>query len=365
MANPMVPSDSTPPPQISKKDIPVSGLICSVYGLEEIPSQATEVSCLYLLHPRSNTRESMEWAAIGAVAEWNRRLASKQVAPSEQNKGLVAVSFDQRNHGSREVDKLCNESWRGGNPNHAQDMFAIFNGTTRDVSTLIDYMGCYLFPKSERKITNNLVLGASLGGHAAWGCILHEPRITSATIIVGCPDYINLMTDRAERSKLATWTSSSPPGSHFLGSEAFPQPLIDTLKNWDPTSFFLNHISEYPPKEPKRSGPIPDPTEEEKNILRPVVKRCLAGKKILVLSGGADKLVPYARGEPFLTWLKKAIGPEGWCAEGKISLEDIIFEGVGHQVTPPMRDEAVKFIGDCLAAGQDSSKSAVVRTSKM
>lgn len=127
MANPMVPSDSTPPPQISKKDIPVSGLICSVYGLEEIPSQATEVSCLYLLHPRSNTRESMEWAAIGAVAEWNRRLASKQVAPSEQNKGLVAVSFDQRNHGSREVDKLCNESWRGGNPNHAQDMLAIFS----------------------------------------------------------------------------------------------------------------------------------------------------------------------------------------------------------------------------------------------
>ncbi|KAM5466892.1 hypothetical protein MferCBS49748_004255 [Microsporum ferrugineum] len=355
-----------PHPKISRKEMPVSGIVCSVYGLKEIPSQATEVSCLYLLHPRSNTRECMEWAAVGAVAEWNRRLASKQVAPSEQNKGLVAISFDQRNHGSREVEKLCNESWKQGNPNHAQDMFSIFNGTTRDVSILIDYMGCYLFPKSDRRITNNLALGVSLGGHAAWGCILHEPRITSAIVIVGCPDYINLMTDRARLSKLLTWTGSSPPGSQFLGSESFPQPLIESLRHWDPASLFLSHMSDHSFKEPSRSSPIRDPTEEEKNALRPLMRRCLAGKKILTLSGGADKLVPYARGEPFLTWLKSAIGPDGWYAEGKISLEDIIFEGVGHQVTPPMRDEAIRFIGECLSAGQDSSsRSAMVRTSKM
>ncbi|KAF3479875.1 uncharacterized protein GIQ15_06851 [Arthroderma uncinatum] len=354
-------------PEISKKEIPVSGIICSVYGLDEIPSQAKEVSCLYLLHPRSNTRASMEGTACAAVADWNKRLAANQVAPSEKDKGLVAVCFDQRNHGSREVDKRCNEAWRKGNPNHAQDMFAIFNGTTRDVSILIDYMECYLFPKLERRITNNLVLGVSLGGHAAWGCILHEPRITSATIIIGCPDYTNLMTDRARLSKLPTWTNSNPPGSQFLGSESFPQPLMERLKHWDPASFFLSQMNDASLKEPMRGSSIREPTEDEKASLRPLMKQCLAGKKIMILSGGADRLVPYARGEPFLTWLKKAVGPDGWYAEGRISLEDIIFDGVGHEVTPAMRGEAVRFIGECLSVGQEdsSSRSAMVRTSKM
>ena len=40
--------------------------------------------------------------------------------------GLIAVSFDQRNHGTRKVDNLANEAWRSGNESHAQDMFSIY-----------------------------------------------------------------------------------------------------------------------------------------------------------------------------------------------------------------------------------------------
>lgn len=40
--------------------------------------------------------------------------------------GLIAVTFDARNHGSREIDRLSNEVWRAGNENHASDLFSVY-----------------------------------------------------------------------------------------------------------------------------------------------------------------------------------------------------------------------------------------------
>jgi hypothetical protein len=91
----------------------------------------------------------------------------------------------------------------------------------------------------------------------------------------------------------------------------------------------------------------------------------LAGKKILNLSGGIDKLVPYSKGEAFLAWLKQAIRPDGWFADGAVTLEDIIDQNAGHEVTPKMVDEAVRFIGDALSCGKDEDKKASVRDSKI
>ena len=54
------------------------------------------------------------------INDWNSR-------PSGDRKvGLIAIAFDQRNHGTREVNVLANEAWRGGNATHAQDMFRYF-----------------------------------------------------------------------------------------------------------------------------------------------------------------------------------------------------------------------------------------------
>ena len=124
--DPMVKTYDMPKQQVSKKVLPISGILCAVYGLEELPPQAKEVSCLFALHARGVTMASMEHMAMMAVADWNQRLAEGRVEPSERNKGLIAVCFDQRNHGSREIDRVCNEAWRNGNPNHAQDMWATF-----------------------------------------------------------------------------------------------------------------------------------------------------------------------------------------------------------------------------------------------
>ncbi|KAF7585586.1 hypothetical protein BBP40_010500 [Aspergillus hancockii] len=373
MADPFKTLDTAPhlnsanrPSPISQKIYPVAGILTTVFGLKELPSQATEVSCLWLLHPRLATQERMTAIATAAITDWNDRIKTRHSESSQSIKGLIAVAFDQRNHGTRLVDPLGNEAWKQGNPRHAQDMFSIFQGTARDVSLLIDYLPSFVFSDSERKITENLVLGVSLGGHAAWSCILHEPRVSAGVIIIGCPDYINLMADRARLSKLPAWTSSDPPGSRFLGSEAFPTSLLDTVRNYDPASLFLRYTDTKANIEPLRSSPLAEPTDEEKQVLRPLLTRCLAGKRILNLSGGVDKLVPYHRGEAFLTWLKNAISPNGWFSDGAVTFEDVIDEGAAHEVTPKMVDEAVRFISETLAAnGDDSKMSGSVRESKI
>lgn len=114
-----------PPVAVSKQTIPIAGILTTVYGLSELPADATEIACLWLLHPRLQTQACMQPIAASTIGEYNRR-AREQRAGKGARRGLIAVSFDQRNHGSREVDKLANEAWRAGNPRHAQDMFSIY-----------------------------------------------------------------------------------------------------------------------------------------------------------------------------------------------------------------------------------------------
>lgn len=229
----------------------------------------------------------------------------------------------------------------------------------------MDYLASYIFPNDEHKISENLVLGISLGGHAAWSCLLHEPRISAGVVIIGCPDYINLMVDRARRSKLPSWTKSNPPGSEILGSEAFPTSFLEIVRKYDPASLILGHMDCGSSSGPLREGPLPIPTAGEQQALRPLLTRCLAGKRILNLSGGADRLVPYHRAEVFLTWFKKAISPDGWFGDGAVTFEDIIDEKAGHELTPKMANEAVRFISETLAASSNNDRRGSVRESKI
>jgi hypothetical protein len=56
---------------------------------------------------------------------------------------------------------------------------------------LIDHLGSYIFNGPDGpSIDQHLVLGVSLGGHAAWQVFFNEPRVTAAVVIIGCPDYM-------------------------------------------------------------------------------------------------------------------------------------------------------------------------------
>lgn len=232
-------------------------------------------------------------------------------------------------------------------------------GTAQDVSLLIDILPAYAFPRSDKQVTTNMVLGVSLGGHASWSCILHDSRVTMAAIIIGTPDYGNLMADRARLSKLQTWIASTPPGSEFLGSESFPPSLLQWLKRKDPAEMLLSHLSHPGAKLPARAASLPDPTESEKNIIAPIIRRCLSGKQLILISGGSDKLVPYAKGAPFLEWLKGGLSPNGWCSDVDVVFEDMVVDNIGHEVTPKMYMEAVRFLGQALATGKEDKRQTV------
>lgn len=347
---------SSAPRAISQETHCIAGILTTVYGLQELPEEIREVTCLWLLHPRLQTQACMEPIASSTIHEWNER--QRATKRKDRTIGLIAVSFDQRNHGTREVDTLANEAWRSGNSRHAQDMFASYHGTAIDTSHLLTYLPSYI----PLNITQHLVLGISLGGHAAWHCLLHDPRITTAIIIIGCPDYIHLMSDRARLSKLPTWTQSHPPGSSFLGSTDFPTALISAVEKYDPAGLLLGGDVK------SRSSDIYNhtPTPLERRALIPLLKTHLQNKRILNLAGGSDKLVPYKCSEPFLRWLKAATSPiSGWFKDGNVVLEDIVFEGVGHEMSAGMVKEVHRFVCQTLELGQSSRPVLGRKSSKI
>ncbi|KAL8949054.1 MAG: hypothetical protein Q9222_004810 [Ikaeria aurantiellina] len=278
---------------------------------------------------------------LGAAAlnAWNSREAKKKI-------GLIVVTFDQRNHGSREVNPQANEAWRS-------------DGTATDVSILMTYLSSYVFPSSDRDIVSNIVLGVSLGGHAAWHCLFHDSRVTAAIIVIGCPDFFSLMSDRARLSKLPSWTESSVAGSKFLGSQHFPQGLVRAVETYDPAGLLLGKLDSS-----IRSIDDKSSSATEQARLLSLLKRALEGKRILNLSGGADRLVPYECGQAFLEWLKVAIAPGNWFAEG-FYLEDIQFDDVGHWMSPGMVDHAICFLAETLEKSFESSPSTTPITAKI
>lgn len=336
-------------PRISQKSFVIAGIITDVYGLDEVPSAAQAVSCLWLLHPRLGTKERMSSVAEAAIRAWNSGARDET-----SRHGLIAVTFDQRNHGTRLADRLANEAWRGGNPRHAQDMYSIYQGTAADASALLTYLPSYIYPSGERAISNNVVLGVSLGGHAAWHCILHDDRFKSAVVVIGCADYVKLMMDRAAKSKLETWTASTPPGSSFLGSRDLSTPLLKAIDETDPAGLLMARMMGRTARDTTRP-----PTERELEHLLPLMQKHLARKRILNMAGGADKLVPYAESKPFLDWLKAAIGPGGWYAGHGVQVEDKVYEGVGHEMTAAMLDDAVNYVIDSIHAARRGSAGRI------
>ncbi|MCJ1311878.1 hypothetical protein MMC25_005551 [Agyrium rufum] len=321
VANPVAFSDDGGPKSpISKKEISIGGILTNVFGLDELPASATTISCLWLLHPRTLSQACMEPIAVKAITDWNKRVSEGKAqdfssSSSSSSHGLIAVSFDQRNHGSRKVSLLANEAWDRGNETHAPDM-----------------LSC-------------ITLGISLGGHAAWQSIIHDANISTAIVVIGCPDYVRMMSDRARLSKRKSWTETDPPGKDFIGSVDFPESLIEVVRKYDPAGY-LHGQGAFQSIEGQQGSLLSEDATAAIQATR--LEERLKGKRILCLSGGADKLVPYRCSEPFMTWLKDAMGPNGVWRNGNLDLRDRVFDGVGHEMTGEMLQVAVDFILEAL-----------------
>ncbi|CAK7201324.1 hypothetical protein SEUCBS139899_004028 [Sporothrix eucalyptigena] len=362
--NPM--PDLPPPPVVSRRTIPMAGLLVDVYGLAELPADTESVSVLWLHHPRLRAREDM--ADIGArcvhaVAEDSQKRGSRH--------RLIAAAFDQRNHGSRLVSPRANTAWREGNTTHAQDMFGMIAGTVTDTHLLIDLVDGYHHheghdshgqTKDEKKsedardagfasgllpghvaVTQHLVLGVSLGGHSGWQLLFGDDRVTAGVLIIGCPDYIDLMVERARLSKLATYKASTEGGAPFLNSRDFPAALVASCRKRDPKAIVFG----------TDEAVWPATTEGEKAV-HDTLQKHVAGKRFLVCSGGADKLVPYRNSEAFLNVFKKAATT--W-PDLAVTVQDNVYDGIGHQFSAGMVADAVQFVVDTVADAPSHDKA--------
>ncbi|GAA5982385.1 hypothetical protein JCM10908_006626 [Rhodotorula pacifica] len=311
----------------------VGGIPLAVYGLPALSvpaSSSSGLAVLFLLHGRGEDSQVEYITQLATKLVESARDKRAQVSPisaatggegaaPKRAKDLLVVTFDQRNHGHRLVDPDRNLSWMEGgrrrakireekgmaahdldNENHAYDMFAMQTGTARDVSFLMDFLAPSLFRHDERTITDWYCSGISLGGHATWIALAHDPRITLGVPIIGSPSTHTLLSHRARNLP-------APAGPLPLSAPFFPQSFLAALDKFDPASPSLSL----------------DRWE---------------GKKILVLSGEEDKLVNFVHGKSgeFVEKLKaevKSCHVEAW-----------VQPGAGHLCTVEMMDRTCDFV---------------------
>lgn len=163
--------------------------------------------------------------------------------------------------------------------------------------------------------------------------LLHAILTQFLEVRLSTDKIIELLRDRARRYDRASYTTSS--GDTFANSEDFPPALVAALSRTDPKALLFS------------SSPIPPNHASIRSETRSKLKSALASrvsnKRILVQSGGRDKLVPYDCSKPFLGFLKHAM------EEGEqLTVDDRVYEGVGHRFTDEMLDEAVKWIAEVV-----------------
>jgi len=278
-----------------KQILAVGGIQLNVFSSLQDPGKATSgVAVLFLLHGRLSKADGLEATAMRLVekSEDKRRSTSDGTALS-----LVVITFDLRNHGIRTINPQGNQQWsrkaKEDNPRHAIDMFSIISGTHKDISFLIDFLPPYMYPHGEQTIERWMLAGISLGGHATWCALQHEARLSVGIPIVGCPDYLALMQDRAKAGGL----QFEPP--------ILPDSLLELIKRESPVS-------------------------------APVTGRNpFSGKKILVLAGGKDELVPWVFSESFVERIE--VGVEG-------VKRVVVYPDVGHAFTASMEEDVAKFV---------------------
>lgn len=124
-----------------------------------------------------------------------------------------------------------------------------------------------------------------------------DPRVTIGVPIIGCPDYLALISGRAQAN-----------GISLDDRRYFPDSLRAQIVESDPVSTAYR---------------INGPTNPFLN------------KKILVLSGAVDPLVPWSASELFVEGLQ--VGDKG--------VKKVVIEaGAGHEVTPAAVKELVAFV---------------------
>ena len=99
-----------------------------------------------------------------------------------------------------------------------------------------------------------VVTGLSLGGHITWDILAQDPRVTNAIIIVGSPNLTNMLEERLQQ--YISTSSASTDSKTSTDSKEWPKSIQKLY------------------------------TARDKHL------ESIMGKKILILNGAIDALVP-------------------------------------------------------------------------
>lgn len=300
-------------PNLSKTKMDIGGLPVNIFGLEELtPASSRALAptppdlCIAIhMHGRGGSADNEE-KIVRQI--WDRVNRSKkqyiQQSQGQQSNStfeFLVVSFDARNHGHRTTNEIGQKGWKQGNKAHAMDLYSMIVGTAQDVSFLVDFLPSYLFPYDERKVINYAVIGKSLGGHAVWHVLAKCDKIKIGVPFVSCPDLARLFAQRAPKS----FVTNAPP--------YIPASLSSLISQIDPASLPYD---------------TPDPSRNP-----------FWGKRICICNGNEDRLVPWSCAEKFVQRL--IVGPQNI---QRNNLRVVLQEGIGHEVTEQMIEEAGHWI---------------------
>ncbi|GMF78500.1 unnamed protein product [Aspergillus oryzae] len=164
------------------------------------------------------------------------------------------------------------------------------DGTTDDIKLVMKYLASYV--DGIFHPTQFIVTGVSLGGHITWNMLAEEPSIAGAIIIVGSPNLTDMLVERLGYASLSD----------------IPQ----NTKEW--------------PRSIERLY------RERDQALEKIV-----GKKILILNGALDTLVPSKFTDP---WVAK------YAHQNDVKF--IVQEDCGHVLSFRMMEEVVEWVAQIL-----------------
>ncbi|KAK7419264.1 hypothetical protein QQX98_003416 [Neonectria punicea] len=278
----MAESDSIP--TSSTIAINIAGIPLYLFGVDELnEKQRKGTTVLFHIHGRTRTYKDAEKIAYKLLHEWRAR--------GSPTKGLVVATFDNRNHGTRAIDEISIQDWAAGNPRHAQDMLSTIDGIVADIETSVTFLESYVEGIFTPK--DFIVTGISLGGHVTWNVLAKDPRIRAGIAIVGSPDLTSMLLER-----LAIYKGT--------------QDVAADTKEW-----------------PRSIAKLYE--ERDKNI------EDITGKKILILNGAVDPLVPSRFTH---RWVEKFAGNN-----------DVVFveqEAVGHGLSAEMMEKLVAWVVETI-----------------
>jgi len=209
--------------------------------------------------------------------------------------GFLAVAMDARNHGERGDP----EFWQKLRGNLPMFLFSTMQQTAHDVTTVIDY----LEERPEAEPESVGMMGVSMGGFITILSTTLDRRIKAAVSVVAGAYYGALMRQQLQPKGLGDLLGLTRKPLENLEDSA-----INFIEKYDP----INHVD--------RFKPVP----------------------LLLLNGGKDDLVPLE----CATSLHDALQPVYKDAPGKLRLE--VYPELGHDYTPEMESEAIKWFKDNL-----------------